>query len=110
MSTQRDQIREDYAAIAQGANILDSTCCSPTSGCCAPAKVPDALARNIGYDDAELLTLPDGANLGLSCGNPTAIAALKPGEVVLDLGSGGGFDCLLQAQKLVRPVESLVLT
>jgi SAM-dependent methyltransferase len=58
------------------------------------------VARAAGYSDAELATLPEGANMGLSCGNPGAIAALKPGEVVLDLGSGGGFDVFLAAQKV----------
>jgi ubiquinone/menaquinone biosynthesis C-methylase UbiE len=58
------------------------------------------VAKAVGYSDAELATLPDGANMGLSCGNPGAIAALKPGEVVLDLGSGGGFDVFLAAQKV----------
>jgi SAM-dependent methyltransferase len=60
------------------------------------------LAEQLGYSEADLATLPEGANMGLSCGNPTAIAALKPGEVVLDLGSGGGFDVFI-AGKLVGP-------
>jgi len=54
----------------------------------------------MGYSEAELATLPDGANMGLSCGNPTALASLKPGEVVLDLGSGGGFDVFLAGQNV----------
>jgi SAM-dependent methyltransferase len=60
------------------------------------------VAKGVGYSDAELATLPDGANMGLSCGNPTALAALRPGEVVLDLGAGGGFDVFLAAQKVGR--------
>jgi SAM-dependent methyltransferase len=58
------------------------------------------LAQKLGYNEAELVTLPDGANMGLSCGNPTALALLQPGEVVLDLGSGGGFDCFLAGPRV----------
>jgi hypothetical protein len=54
----------------------------------------------MGYSDAELTAVPDGANLGLGCGSPQAIAALKPGEVVVDLGSGAGFDCFLAAKQV----------
>ena len=60
----------------------------------------DAKARDIGYSDEELAAVPEGANLGLGCGNPLAIAAMKPGEVVVDLGSGAGFDCLLAARQV----------
>jgi SAM-dependent methyltransferase len=94
----RDQVREGYARIAQGG------CCSPGSaggGCCgATAFSPEQLAHAVGYSSGELETLPDGANMGLSCGNPTAIASLRPGEVVLDLGSGGGFDCFIAGPKV----------
>ena len=58
------------------------------------------MAEAVGYSEAELATLPEGANMGLSCGNPTAIASLQPGEVVLDLGSGGGFDVFIAGQKI----------
>lgn len=95
--TRRDEIRDGYATIAQGG------CCGPqgaTSGCCGPALVPDALAKDIGYADGDLASVPDGANLGLSCGNPTAIAELQPGEVVVDLGSGAGFDCFIAGPKV----------
>ena len=61
---------------------------------------PDDKARRMGYSDAELASGPEGANLGLGCGNPQAIAALKPGEVVIDLGSGAGFDCFLAARQV----------
>jgi SAM-dependent methyltransferase len=60
----------------------------------------DALVRHIGYTEEELAALPEGANIGLSCGNPGAIAALKPGEVLLDLGSGAGFDAFIAAPKV----------
>jgi SAM-dependent methyltransferase len=69
-------------------------------GCCCGASQPDVLAKQLGYSEGELAALPDGANMGLSCGNPAAIAALKLGETVLDLGSGGGFDVFVCAQKV----------
>jgi len=92
----RESVRAGYAkraAAAMGAGCCDSTCC-------AHADNPDALAESIGYAREELEALPEGANMGLSCGNPGAIAALKPGEVVVDLGSGGGFDCFLAGPRV----------
>jgi len=80
-----------------------SACCSPTAGggCCGPATfTPEQLASAIGYSQAELAVAPEGANMGLSCGNPTAVASLRPGEVVLDLGAGGGFDCFIAGAKV----------
>lgn len=70
-------------------------------GCCGPATFsPEQLAAAIGYSQSDLAATPESANMGLSCGNPTAIAALKPGEVVIDLGSGGGFDCFVAGPKV----------
>jgi SAM-dependent methyltransferase len=80
-----------------------SASCSPTAGggCCGPATfTPEQLASAIGYSQAELAVAPEGANMGLSCGNPTAVASLRPGEVVLDLGAGGGFDCFIAGAKV----------
>lgn len=92
----RDQVRAGYATIAKGA------CCGQEGGgCCGPVSVtPELLAKAIGYSREELAAMPDGANMGLSCGNPTAIASLRPGEVVLDLGAGGGFDCFVAGPKV----------
>ncbi|MCG3128621.1 MAG: Protein ArsC [Phycisphaerae bacterium] len=96
----REQVREGYAKIAQGGS------CGPSgsgAGCCgAPAFSPDQLAQAIGYTSGDLDALPDGANMGLSCGNPTALASLRPGEVVLDLGAGGGFDCFVAGPNVGR--------
>jgi len=103
----RDQVRAGYTQIA-GAGSLTSltTLDSPQAqggGCCGSGTTawePDQLARELGYDAEELSGMPAEANMGLSCGNPTAIAALRPGQVVLDLGSGGGFDCFLAGPKV----------
>ena len=94
----RQLVREGYAKIAQD---TAAGCCSPGVSCCgsAPADA-DKLARELGYTVEELQALPEGANMGLSCGNPAALAALKPGETVLDLGSGGGFDVFIAGQKV----------
>jgi len=85
----KETIRKGYAKIAKG-----------KSGCCCGSAAPDKLAEAIGYTNEELDILPEGANMGLSCGNPTAIADLKAGQVVLDLGSGGGFDVFIDARKV----------
>ena len=91
-------VREGYAKIAQDTS---AGCCSPGVSCCGSApQDADKLARELGYSVEELKSLPDGANMGLSCGNPAALAALKPGEVVLDLGSGGGFDVFIAGGKV----------
>lgn len=102
-----DQVREGYGRIARD-NSSASGCCGTGSnsgagggGCCGPVSLePGQLAKAIGYSADELALMPDGANMGLSCGNPTAIASLQPGEVVLDLGSGGGFDCFIAGPKV----------
>lgn len=85
----RESVRTGYAQIAQ-----------ESGRCCCGCGDPTQLAQTIGYTPQELETLPEGANMGLSCGNPTALAGLKPGQVVLDLGSGGGFDVFIAAAKV----------
>jgi SAM-dependent methyltransferase len=113
----KDLIRTRYGSIAAAATASEpqpdaASCCPPapaSSACCVPAATeavsccgPDVQdqARRMGYSDAELAAIPDGANLGLGCGNPQAIAALRPGETVIDLGSGAGFDCFLAARQV----------
>ena len=98
----RKAVRERYAGIAESGAAPADTCCGESSSCCGSAPQAaadqDEISRQLGYSLEELAEAPDGANLGLGCGNPQAIAALKPGEVVLDLGSGAGFDCFLAAR------------
>ena len=95
----RKAVRENYAAKAKPAGS-ESGCCA-SSPCCGNT-VPNVVqvSAQLGYSPDELAAIPEGANLGLGCGNPQAIAALKPGEIVLDLGSGGGFDCFLAARQV----------
>jgi SAM-dependent methyltransferase len=98
--TVRAKVREGYGRIA----VSGGSCCSSNPGgvsCCgSDAAASDKLAQHIGYSAEELAALPEGANMGLSCGNPNALAALQPGEVVLDLGAGGGFDVFIAGQKV----------
>ncbi len=91
----RESVRKAYSEIAK----TGGPCCGVSSSCCGSYSAGD-LAKGIGYSQEDLSVLPDGANMGLSCGNPTAIAGLKPGEIVLDIGSGGGFDVFIAAQKV----------
>ncbi len=90
----KETIRAGYAAIAEGRSSC--RCGSPRSGHADPVR----LAQAIGYDAESLAKLPDGANMGLSCGNPVAIATLLEGQTVLDLGSGGGFDVFQAGEKV----------
>ncbi len=92
-STDRTEIvRDRYGAIASA----ETDCCDEPSD----VADPDERGREIGYADDDLTAAPEGANLGLGCGNPVALAALEPGETVLDLGSGSGFDCFLAAREV----------
>ncbi len=91
----RKSVRKGYARIAK----QESSCCGPACSC-GGADLQESVSKAIGYTDEELKAVPAGANLGLGCGNPVALASLKQGEVVLDLGSGAGFDCFLAANQV----------
>lgn len=88
-------VRDGYAKIAK----QGGSCCS-TSSCCGSKNLAQDISKSIGYSSDEMNAVPDGANLGLGCGNPVALASLRTGNVVLDLGSGGGFDAFLAAQRV----------
>jgi ubiquinone/menaquinone biosynthesis C-methylase UbiE len=89
----KNVVRKEYAKFA----MAGSSCCPGAHSCCGSAPAVDEIGRRIGYSDEDLKNAPEGANLGLGCGNPVALASLKEGEIVLDLGSGAGFDCFLAA-------------
>jgi SAM-dependent methyltransferase len=95
----KDMVRARYGDVA---TTSGDACCAPAASCCGPATPATAAdkARRMGYSAAELSAVPEGANLGLGCGNPQAIAALQPGETLIDLGSGAGFDCFLAAEQV----------
>ena len=92
----KKKVREGYAQIAK----KESSYCASVSPCCGSADLAQTTSKNIGYTDEELGSIPEGANLGLGCGNPVALASLAKGETVLDLGSGAGFDCFLAANRV----------
>ena len=88
----RTIVREKYGAVAAG---VANSC-----GCCQGPTDPESVLAQLGYSADQAAAIPEGANLGLGCGNPIAHAQLQPGEVVLDLGSGGGIDCFLAAREV----------
>ena len=97
----RQKVRHAYSAVAVASEAGD--CCGEASSCCGvsdDAQVNQLISTRLGYRNSDLESVPKGADMGLGCGNPGAIASLKPGDVVLDLGSGGGFDAFLAAAEV----------
>ncbi len=97
----RQGVREAYAQVAQANN--ENSACGVGASCCGvsdDAAINTLISTRLGYSEADLLAVPEGADMGLGCGNPKAIASLQPGEVVVDLGAGGGFDCFLAAAEV----------
>jgi arsenite methyltransferase len=105
MATEHDRevksfVLQKYSDVAKSRMRAGPGGPSAISCCGGKTCSPQEIAAALGYSTAEIAAVPDGANLGLSCGNPLAIAELRPGETVLDLGSGGGFDCFLAAKRV----------
>jgi SAM-dependent methyltransferase len=92
----RKMVRKGYAKIAK----KETSCCDTTQYSCCSTPSTEEISKRVGYNEEEIESVPEGSNLGLGCGNPVALASLKKGETVLDLGSGGGFDCFLAANKV----------
>ena len=93
----KNAVKSSYAKVA----LMNVPCCGTGGNCCGSAGNPaEEIGRKVGYGDEELKGVPGGANLGLGCGNPVALASIEQGEVVLDLGSGAGFDCFIAASKV----------
>jgi arsenite methyltransferase len=94
----RQNVRTSYSQVAEASNSGD--CCGETSSCCGVSSddaINTLVSTRLGYSEDDLAAVPKGADMGLGCGNPRAIASIKPGETIVDLGSGGGFDCFLAA-------------
>ncbi len=97
----RQHVRDSYTEVAEASN--NSNGCGVESSCCGVSDdeaINTIISSRLGYSTDERDSVPEGADMGLGCGNPRAIASLKPGEVVVDLGSGGGFDAFLAAQEV----------
>ena len=94
----RQKVRDSYAQVAEASN--EQSCCGEPSSCCGvsdDAAINALVSTRLGYSEEDIKAVPEGADMGLGCGNPRAIASIRPGETVVDLGSGGGFDCFLAA-------------
>ena len=101
LDVHRQSVRKAYSAVAQAND--EAAACGIASSCCGVSDdhaINTLISTRLGYTRSELENTPSGADMGLGCGNPRAIAALQPGEVVVDLGSGGGFDCFLAAHEV----------
>ena len=97
----RQSVRDAYSKVAQANN--DDNSCGIESSCCGVSDdgaINTLISTRLGYSEEELDKAPSGADMGLGCGNPKAIAALQPGEIVVDLGAGGGFDCFLASHEV----------
>ncbi len=97
----RQQVRDAYAQVARASD--EGSCCGVEASCCGVSDdeaINTLISTRLGYSEEDLAKVPSGADMGLGCGNPRAIASLKPGEVVIDLGAGGGFDCFLAAHEV----------
>ena len=92
----KKEVRKRYSKVAK----TSGSCCASSINCCSAPPSNKQVSKMVGYSEEEMAVVPEGANLGLGCGNPTALASLKEGERVLDLGSGAGFDCFLAAKKV----------
>ncbi len=108
-ASQREAVRDRYRRVATDESDASTLLTGSSDGCCGDTETTDSCcgdptdtshARTLGYTNADLELAPEGTNLGLGCGNPTSIASLESGETVLDLGSGGGFDCFLAAHEV----------
>lgn len=94
----RQNVRESYSQVAEASN--SDSCCGTEASCCGvsdDAAINTLVSTRLGYSENDLDKVPEGADMGLGCGNPRAIASIQSGETILDLGSGGGFDCFLAA-------------
>ena len=111
----KESVRESYAKVAKAGGVsikssMAASCCGPSdtsadtnvaASCCGgPEVTPEQMSAVMGYSNEEIASVIDGANMGLGCGNPVALASLKTGETVVDLGSGGGFDCFLAVKQV----------
>lgn len=97
----RQNVRDSYAKVARADN--SGQCCGIEKSCCGvsdEATINTLISTRLGYSDKDINNVPEGADMGLGCGNPKAIAALRCGEIVVDLGAGGGFDCFLSAHEV----------
>jgi arsenite methyltransferase len=92
----KDIVKDRYGKIAK----QGTSCCGSGASCCNSPDLVQIVSKEIGYSEEELVAVPDGANLGLGCGNPLALSSIREGDTVLDLGSGAGFDCFLAAAKV----------